>query len=58
MAGGEAKPNHVFLGETVGFAQLLYSLTESAKELFLIDQACLLGDSSLDHHEQISLIKV
>jgi hypothetical protein len=56
MAGGEAKPNHVFLGETVGFAQLLYSLTEGAKELFLIDQACLLGDSWHDHHEQISWI--
>lgn len=58
MAGGEAKPNHVFLSETVGFAQLLYSLTEGAKELFLIDQACLLGDSWLDHHEQISWNKV
>jgi len=54
MARGKAKPNHVLLGEAVGFAQLLYSLTEGAKELFLIDQACLLGDSWLDHHEQIS----
>jgi hypothetical protein len=44
MACGKAKPNHVFLGEPVGFAQFLYSLTEGAKELFLIDQACLLGD--------------
>jgi len=54
MASGKAKPNHILLGKTVGFAQLLYPLTEGAKELFLIDQACLLGDSWLDHHEQIS----
>jgi hypothetical protein len=45
MASGKAKPDHIFLGETVGCAQLLYSLTEGTKELFLIDQACLLGDS-------------
>lgn len=56
MASGEAKPNHVFLGKTLGCPELLYSLTERTKELFLIDQACLLGDSRLDHHEQISCI--
>jgi hypothetical protein len=56
MASGKAKPNHVFLSETVGFAQLLYSLAEGTKELFLIDQACLLGDLWLDHHEQISWV--
>jgi hypothetical protein len=44
MAGGKAKPDHVFLGEAAGFAQLLYPLTEDTKELFLIDQACLLSD--------------
>jgi hypothetical protein len=57
MASGKAKPNHVFLGETFGFAQLLYSITEGAKELFFIDQACLLGDSWHDDHEQISWIE-
>jgi hypothetical protein len=57
MACGKAKSNHVFLGETVGFAQLLYSLTEGAKELSFIDQACLLGDLWPDHHEQISWFK-
>jgi hypothetical protein len=57
MACRKAKPNHVFLSETVGFAQLLYSLTEGTKKLFLIDQACLLGDLWLDHHEQISWVK-
>ena len=56
VASGKAKSNHVFLGESFGFAKLFYSLSESAKELFLIDQACLLGDLWLDHHEQISCI--
>lgn len=56
VASGKAKSNHVFLGESSGFAKLFYSLSESAKELFLIDQACLLGDLRLDHHEQISCI--
>ena len=31
-------------------------LSEGGKELFLIDQACLLGDLRRDHHEQISWI--
>jgi len=44
VASGEAKSNHVFLCEPSGFAKLFYSLSESAKELFLIDQACLLSD--------------
>jgi hypothetical protein len=44
VASGEAKSDHVFLCETCGFAKLFYSLSESAKELFLIDQACLLSD--------------
>jgi hypothetical protein len=44
VASGEAKSNHVFLCEPFGFAKLFYSLSESAKELFLIDQACFLSD--------------
>ena len=56
VASGKAKSNHVLLGESSGFAKVFYSLSESAKELFLIDQACLLGDLRLDHHEQISCI--
>ena len=44
VASGEAKSNHVFLCEPSGFAKLFYSLSESAKELFLIDQACFLSD--------------
>jgi hypothetical protein len=44
VASGEAKSNHVFLCESSGFAKLSYSLSEGAKELFLIDQACLLSD--------------
>ena len=44
VASGEAKSNHVFLSESSGFAKLFYSLSESAKELFLIDQACLLSE--------------
>jgi hypothetical protein len=44
VASREAKSNHVFLCEPSGFAKLFYSLSESAKELFLIDQACLLSD--------------
>jgi hypothetical protein len=54
MASGKAKPNHIFLSEILGFAQLLYPLPKDAKKLFLIDQACFLCDSRLDHHEQIS----
>lgn len=44
VASGEAKSNHVLLGKTFGFAKMFYSLSESAKELLLVDQACLLGD--------------
>ena len=44
VASGEAKSDHVFLCESSGFAKLFYALSESAKELFLIDQACLLSD--------------
>jgi hypothetical protein len=44
VASGKAKSNHIFLGEPSGFAKLFYSLSESAKELFVIDQACLLSD--------------
>jgi hypothetical protein len=44
VASGEAKSNHVFLCKSSGFAKLFYPLSESAKELFFIDQACLLSD--------------
>ena len=44
VASGEAKSNHVFLGKSFGFAKMFYSLSESAEELLLVDQACLLGD--------------
>jgi hypothetical protein len=44
VASGEAKSDHVFLCKSSGFAKLFYALSESAKELFLIDQACLLSD--------------
>jgi hypothetical protein len=56
MPGGKAKPDHVFLSKTVGSAQLLYSFTEGAEELFLVDQACVVGDSMCVHHEQIGWI--
>lgn len=45
MSGGKAKSNHILLGEAARFAQLLYPFAEAQKKLFLIDQACLLGDS-------------
>jgi len=44
VASGEAESNHVFLGKSFGFAKMFYSLSESAEELLLVDQACLLGD--------------
>ena len=44
VASGEAKSNHVLLGKSFGFAKMFYSLSESAEELLLVDQACLLGD--------------
>ena len=58
VASGKAKSNHVFLGESSGFAKLFYSLPESAKKLFLIDQACFLSDLQLHHHEQISCVSM
>jgi len=54
MASGKPKSNHVFLGEPRRLSQSFYSLPEGAEELFIIDQACFLGDSWLDNHEQIS----
>ena len=44
VASGEAKSNHVFLGKSFGLTKMFYPLSESAKELLLVDQACLLGD--------------
>ena len=54
MTSRETKSDHVFLSEPPGLAQPFYALSQGGKELFVIDQACLLGDLGHDHHEQIS----
>jgi hypothetical protein len=39
MASRETKPNHVFLGESLGLSELFHPFSKGSKELALVNQA-------------------
>jgi hypothetical protein len=39
MASGETKANHIFLGKSLGPAELFHPFSKGSEELFLVDQA-------------------
>jgi hypothetical protein len=39
MASRETKSNHIFLGKSLGLAELFHPFSKRSEELFLVDQA-------------------
>jgi hypothetical protein len=54
----KTKADHIFLGVSVGFAQLLYPSAQGAKELSFINHPFYLEKIERDDHEQISWITI